>query len=142
LKAAGVDIRFWRLAMRPGKPMMHGVKGGMRVLGLPGNPASAFVCGVIFLAPLIRALSGRLDIATPLRAARWAVDWKANDERQDYVRASLTLDARTGVAAATPLAMQDSSLSAMLQKADCLIVRTPFAPAAKAGDLCEVINLR
>lgn len=140
LQAAGVDIGLWKVAMRPGKPMLHGRKGSLHVLGLPGNPGSAFVCAVVFLAPLIRALLGRAEARLPLRPAQWAVDWKANDSRQDYIRARLARD-EAGCAHVLPLSLQDSSMSAVLQQADCLIVRPPFAPAAKESEACQIIDL-
>ena len=62
LEAEGVEIAFWRIALRPGKPMMHGRLGPMRVIGLPGNPVSSYICAFLFMVPLIRALSGREDI--------------------------------------------------------------------------------
>ena len=90
LEAEGVAMAFWRIAMRPGKPMMHGRLGAMRVIGLPGNPVSSYVCGFLFLVPLIRALSGRKTIhhvsaRPPCSAAIFA----ANDQREDYLRARL-----------------------------------------------------
>ena len=83
-------MAFWRIAMRPGKPMMHGRLGAMRVIGLPGNPVSSYVCGFLFLVPLIRALSGR--DTHPSRRAKAPLlgrDLAANDQREDYLRARL-----------------------------------------------------
>ncbi len=89
LEREGVEIGFWKIAMRPGKPMMHGRRGAMRVLGLPGNPVSSYVCAILFMAPLIRALTGRTDIAWPLHDAVLGRDLPANDQREDYLRAAL-----------------------------------------------------
>ena len=96
LEAEGVAMAFWRIAMRPGKPMMHGRLGGMRVIGLPGNPVSAYVCGFLFLVPLIRALSGRAAIHHVSETALLGRPVAANDMREDYLRARLELG-RDGV---------------------------------------------
>ncbi len=109
LKQEGVDMGFWRIAMRPGKPMMHGQLGAMRVLGLPGNPVSSYVCAYLFMTPLIRALSGRSDLHHAVEIATLARDVPANDHRADYMRA--TLQRRDdGALLVTPVARQDSSL--------------------------------
>ena len=134
----GMTLDFWRIAMRPGKPLMVGHLQAMRVLGLPGNPVSAMVCGHIFLKPLIRALLG----LTPGPVARHAIlgaDMAANDRRQDYVRAQLV--SQDGRTVATPFKRQDSSMMAALARADALIVRPPFAEAAKAGTPVATIRL-
>ena len=89
LEAEGVTMAFWRIAMRPGKPMMHGRLGAMRVIGLPGNPVSSYVCGLLFLVPLIRALSGRSAIHHARETALLGRDVAANDLREDYLRARL-----------------------------------------------------
>src|SRR3954462_582703 len=89
LEAEGVTIAFWRIAMRPGKPMMHGRLGAMRVIGLPGNPVSSYVCGFLFMAPLVRALAGRSDVHHATEAAVLGRDIGANDVREDYLRARL-----------------------------------------------------
>ena len=68
--AEGMDLSFWKVAMRPGRPLMHGRLGGMHVLGLPGNPVSAYVCAFLFLVPLIRRMSGRDDLTMPTESAR------------------------------------------------------------------------
>jgi molybdopterin molybdotransferase len=139
LVAAGMELGFWRIAMRPGKPLMHGLLGGMRVLGLPGNPTSSMVCSILFLRPLLRALHGEPDAgADPSRPGRLAVDLPANGPRQDYMRCSLARNA-DGVLAATPAQLQDSSLVKVMARADGLIVRAPRAGAAKAGDPCRII---
>ncbi len=139
LVAAGMELGFWRIAMRPGKPLMHGRLGGMRVLGLPGNPTSSMVCSILFLRPLLRALHGEPDAgADPSRPGRLAVDLPPNGLRQDYMRCSLARDA-VGALAATPAELQDSSLVKVMARAEGLIVRPPRAAAARAGDPCQVI---
>jgi molybdopterin molybdotransferase len=139
LAAEGLDLSFWRVALRPGRPMMHGRLGGMQVLGVPGNPVSSFVCAFLFLAPLIRRLAGRQDIERIPQAARLGRDLPANDERTDYLRA--TLVAGTDGPVATPLPDQDSSLMAPLAKADCLVIREPHAAAAAKGSDCVILKL-
>src|SRR3954452_2154455 len=89
LEAEGVEMAFWKIAMRPGKPMMHGRLGAMRVIGLPGNPVSSYVCAFLFLVPLIRALSGRTDVHHLAEPALLGRDLGANDIREDYLRARL-----------------------------------------------------
>ena len=139
LASEGLDLSFWRVALRPGRPMMHGRLGGMQVLGLPGNPVSSYVCAYLFLVPLLRRLAGRHDFEhTPARA-RLGRDLPANDERADYLRATLE-DGPDGPVA-TPLPDQDSSLMAPLAKAGCLLIREPRAPAASAGSDCVILKL-
>ncbi len=139
LKAEGLDLSFWRVALRPGRPMMHGKLGAMQVLGVPGNPVSSYVCAFLFLVPLIRKLSGRHDIAHELESARLGRDLPANDERADYLRATLSSGPDGQIA--TPLPDQDSSLMAPLAKADCLLIRAPNAPAASSGSRCIILKL-
>jgi molybdopterin molybdotransferase len=139
LVSAGMELGFWRIAMRPGKPLMHGRLGAMRILGLPGNPTSSMVCSILFLRPLLRALHGEPDAGADLsQPARLAVDLRANGVRQDYMRASLDRGAE-GILVATPAADQDSSLVKTMARADGLIVRPPHAEPARTGDLCRVI---
>nr|MDQ2879312.1 molybdopterin molybdotransferase MoeA [Pseudomonadota bacterium] len=135
IAAAGGTIDFWRVAMRPGKPMMAGRLRDTMVLGLPGNPVSAFVTALLFARPLIAALAGASD---PLPRAREAVLGEAlpaNDARQDYLRAR---HEHGRVFAST---IQDSSMLVTLARADCLIVRAPRAPAATAGDVIEILPI-
>src|SRR5580658_7979484 len=107
LEAEGVAMAFWRIAMRPGKPMMHGRLGGMRVIGLPGNPVSSYVCSFLFLVPLIRKLCGRLAVHHVTESALLGHGIAANDQREDYLRARLsTRD--DGALIATPVNQQDS----------------------------------
>jgi molybdopterin molybdotransferase len=137
---AGVEMAFWRIAMRPGKPMMHGRRQGMRVIGLPGNPVSSYVCGFLFMVPLLRALSGRNEIAHALEPAVLGRDLAANDQREDYLRTRLETRA-DGTVVATPVMKQDSSLLGNLAVAEGLLIRKPFAPAAAAGDSCAIMRL-
>jgi molybdopterin molybdotransferase len=135
----GMDLSFWKVAMRPGRPLMYGRLGEMHVLGLPGNPVSSYVCAFLFLVPLIRRMSGRSDLVTPTEPAVLGCDLPENDERADYLRATLTGGADGLVA--TPFPVQDSSMMAPLAKAGCLVIREPHAPAAKAGSPCTILRL-
>ncbi|HET9175133.1 MAG TPA: gephyrin-like molybdotransferase Glp [Pseudolabrys sp.] len=139
LAAEGLDLSFWRVALRPGRPMMHGRLGTMQVLGVPGNPVSSYVCAFLFLVPLIRRLSGRDDVESRPERARLGCDLPANDERADYLRATLA-EGPDGLVA-TPLPSQDSSLMAPLAEADCLVIREAHAPAALAGSGCVILKL-
>ena len=139
LSDLGVTLDFWQIAMRPGKPLMFGKSGGTFILGLPGNPVSSLVCGQLFLAPLISALSGT-PLQQDIRPARLAAPMRGNDHRQDYVRAEMT---QTGAGlSAAPFSMQDSSMLTTLANAGGLIIRPPNAPAASAGDEVLVLVLR
>ena len=138
---AGLELGFWRIAMRPGKPLMQGRLGAMRVLGLPGNPVSSVVCAVLFLAPLLRRLVGDPQAGADLsEPATLGFDLAANDFRQDYLRATLARGA-DGALIATPFALQDSSLVKLLARADALVIRAPDALAAMAGQACRVVRL-
>ena len=106
LAAEGLALSFWKVALRPGRPMMHGRLGAMHVLGLPGNPVSAFVCAVLFLVPLIRRLAGRTDVEPRIESAVLGCDLPANDERADYLRATLTAGTRRPGGDAVPPAGQ------------------------------------
>jgi molybdopterin molybdotransferase len=140
LEAEGVAMAFWRIAMRPGKPMMHGRLGAMRVIGLPGNPVSSYVCGFLFLVPLIRALSGRKIVHHVRETALLGRDLAANDQREDYLRAWLE-QREDGALIAVPVNHQDSSLLGNLAAARALLIRPPFAPAVRAGTACEFLRL-
>jgi molybdopterin molybdotransferase len=137
--AEGMALSFWKLALRPGRPLMHGRLGTIHVLGVPGNPVSAFVCALLFLVPLIRRLSGHSDLAPRTESALLGCDLPENDERADYLRATLEHSAGGEVVTAFPI--QDSSMMAPLAEADCLLVREPFASPAKAGSRCTIIKL-
>ena len=136
--AEGMSLSFWRLALRPGRPLMHGRLGAMDVLGVPGNPVSAFVCAFLFLVPLIRRLAGRSDLAPATESALLGCDLPENDERADYLRATLKEGADGPIA--TPFPVQDSSMIAPLAKSDCLLIREPYEPAAKAGSRCTIVK--
>jgi molybdopterin molybdotransferase len=138
LAKKGMALDFWKIAMRPGKPLMVGHFAHQRVLGLPGNPVSALVCAHIFLGPLVRAMLG-LAPGPEISAARLTVNMPENDARQDYVRASLA--AGEGGAFVTPFPVQDSSMLATLAKADALIVRPVRAAAAEAGETVPILPL-
>jgi molybdopterin molybdotransferase len=138
---AGLELGFWRIAMRPGKPLMQGRLGAMRVIGLPGNPVSSVVCAILFLAPLLRAFAGDPNAGADLsEPARFGARVAANDLRQDYLRATLAREPDGGLIA-TPFASQDSSLVKLLAQAQCLVIRSPHAPAAGPGEACRVIRL-
>ncbi|MBV8766328.1 MAG: molybdopterin molybdotransferase MoeA [Hyphomicrobiales bacterium] len=140
LTGVGMKLGFWRIAMRPGKPLMQGVMGGMRVLGFPGNPVSSMVCALIFLRPLIRALLGDPDAeADPTRPAIVGADVLQNDERQDYLRSAV--EHSTSPPKVTPFARQDSSMIGVFARSQALLLRETHAPAAKAGDACRALFL-
>lgn len=135
LTAAGATINFWRIAMRPGKPMMAGILGKAVVLGLPGNPVSAFVTARLFLRPLVAALSGANEPLPKTLTATLGAALPANDQRQDYLRAHI-IDGRVEAASA-----QDSSMLLTLAQSDCLILRPPHAPPAQIGDSVPILPL-
>jgi molybdopterin molybdotransferase len=142
LEKIGAEVSFHRIAFRPGKPTLSAKVGKTHILGLPGNPVSAFVCAFVFLAPLLRKMQGHEQpIAKPLPAIL-GVDLWANDERADYLRATSAWDDQ-GRRVVTPFLKkeQDSSMTATLAKADCLLIRAPNAPAAKKGDVVQMIPL-
>ncbi len=139
LAKAGMDLAFWRIAMRPGKPLMFGQLGATRVLGLPGNPASSVVCAHLFLKPLIAAFLGQAR-QDQTEIGRLGRDLPANDLRQDYLRSTLARGP-DGTPVLTPLTHQDSALTRVLAEADALVIRTPHAVAAKAGDPCRFVRL-
>ena len=140
LSSRGMQLDFWKIAMRPGKPLMSGRLGDMRILGLPGNPASSLVCAFLFLEPLVAALGGR-PAPNRHQTAFLSKDLPENDQRQDYLRATLFRH-EDGSLIATPFSAQDSSLMRVFAQADCLIIRPPFAPAAKTGDETGILLLR
>ncbi|KQQ46797.1 molybdenum cofactor biosynthesis protein MoaA [Rhizobium sp. Leaf311] len=140
LKAQGMELDFWRIAMRPGKPLMVGSIGNMQVLGLPGNPVASLVCSLLFLEPLLHKLSHRKPTSRETTALT-ATTLKANDQRQDYLRARITgqEDGKPTVEAFTK---QDSSMMNIMAQSDCLIVRAPFAQQLGVGGECVVVRLR
>ena len=135
LEAAGGVIDFWRIALRPGKPMLAGRLGDAVVLGLPGNPVSAFVTATLFVRPLIAHLSGAMDPLPSTRTVPLGEALPPNDHRADYLRAEL----RDGRAFAA--AIQDSSMLRTLARAACLIVREAHAAAANPGDSVEILQI-
>jgi molybdopterin molybdotransferase len=134
----GLALDFWKIAMRPGKPLMFGHLGEIPLLGLPGNPVSTVVCAVLFLGPVIDVMLGHALAERPRETARLGAPLGANDRRQDYLRAHLSYDTGGG-RVATPFERQDSSMFATLAHADCLIVRPPHAPAIEAGEAVEIV---
>ncbi|NEJ73821.1 molybdopterin molybdenumtransferase MoeA [Rhizobium phaseoli] len=137
---AGMQLDFWRIAMRPGKPLMVGSFGETHVLGLPGNPVSSLVCSLLFLEPLIRKLASLPPVRREAMMEA-AVTLRANDHRQDYIRARLSKSA-AGNWLAEPFGKQDSSMMKVFAKADCLIIRPPHAPELPTGAPCPVMLLR
>jgi molybdopterin molybdotransferase len=135
LEAAGGTVDFWRIAIRPGKPMLAGRLGDAIMLGLPGNPVSAFVTATLFLRPLIAAMAGAADPLPRTLRAELAEPLPANDHRQDYLRATI-VDGRVSAAIT-----QDSSMLATLARATCLIVRPPHVPPAAIGDIVDILPL-
>jgi molybdopterin molybdotransferase len=136
LSAAGVALDFWRIAMRPGKPMMFGRSGSRLYLGLPGNPVSALVCALLFLKPALGRMHGADESPLRLRRAAMSVAMGPNDAREDYVRASLDPDGRV-----MPFPVQDSGQLRPLAHASVLLVRPAHAPALAPGDAVDVIEL-
>lgn len=139
LDQSGWSLDFWRVAMRPGKPLLFGRLGETPVLGLPGNPVSSVVCALLFLRPAMDIMHGLDRSERPQETARLAAALEANDRRQDYLRAHIAPDA-DGQLVATPFPRQDSSMLATLAHADGLIVRPPLAPPAAAGDTVAVVR--
>ncbi len=136
----GLDLRFYKVAMRPGKPLIFGRLGDVPVLGLPGNPVSVGVTAVVFLRPALEIMLGVRSDTDPATAVLGR-EIGANDERQDYLRARLGRSA-AGDLVATPFEAQDSSMLALFAEADCLVVRPPFASPAAAGDRAPIVLLR
>jgi molybdopterin molybdotransferase len=142
LDKLGAVIDFHKIALRPGKPTLSAGLGKARVLGLPGNPVSTYVCSVVFLIPLLRKLQGMNDPVPKPQPAILGADIWENDHRADYIRSTSAFDDQ-GRRVVTPFLKksQDSSFTAMLARADCLLLRSANAPAAKAGDLVQFIPL-
>lgn len=141
LSREGMALEFWKVNMKPGKPLIHGHIGPMRVLGLPGNPVSAAVCGELFLRPLIRALLGDPEAsAERTEPALAGEDLPVGGGRREYIRAVLALDGE-GRTVATPQPDQDSSLTSVLAASQALILREAKAPPARKGDRIEILRL-
>ena len=139
LSRLGFTLDFWKIAMRPGKPMISGAVGGVPVLGLPGNPVSAYVCAILFLWPAVARLLGLAVGGPPTAWVASGAALRANDHRADHLRG--TLAGEGAARAATAFARQDSGQLSVLAAADCLILRPPHAPAALAGEPVEIIEL-
>ncbi len=143
LRNCGVTLDFWKIAMRPGKPLMYGRKmidgKTVHVLGLPGNPVSSLVCSLLFLRPLVAKLSG-LALKADIRAAKLGVNLRANDHRRDFIRATVETSP-DGTLIARPFPMQDSSMLSALVGSDALLIREENAPEAFSGDPCRILML-
>ncbi|MET0249112.1 MAG: molybdopterin molybdotransferase MoeA [Sphingobium sp.] len=133
---AGGTLDFWKIAMRPGKPLMAGRLGEALFLGLPGNPVSAFVTAQLFLLPLLRHMAGARAPLPPLRSAPLAVALPEAGGREEYLRASRNADGVTAIRS------QDSAGLYALSQADCLIRRAAGARAAQAGEMVEILEIR
>ena len=140
LKAQGFAMDFWRIAMRPGKPLMFAAKDRARVLGLPGNPVSTMVCALLFMKPAMDRMQGQPGDLVGTVPARLAVDVKMNDQREDYVRSILSR-AADGTLTVTPHPVQDSSMLTVLAESSAFLVRPAHDPARKAGETVQVVDL-
>ena len=140
LGEVGLKVDFWKIAMKPGKPLIFGDFKGIPMIGLPGNPVSALVCSILYLRPAILALQGSLDTTIPMAKAKLGRAVKANNFREDFLRATLTQDAQ-GEPIATPLPVQDSSMLSVLAGADCLVRRPPNATPCAAGEWVPIVPL-
>lgn len=139
---AGMKLSFWKIAMRPGKPLMFGKVEGMAFLGFPGNPVSSMVCAELFLGPLINTWLGQPAELSFVKA-RLTHPLPQNDQREDYLRADLSFrNTASGAPEITANSRQDSSMLAVFSRANALLMRPPFAPAAETGDLVDVFPLR
>jgi molybdopterin molybdotransferase len=139
LSASGTELGFWKIAMRPGKPLIHGHIDDIPLIGLPGNPVSSAVCANVFLRPAIARLSGG-NHTPQMISARLSHDLKANDQRQDYLRATLAYDEQ-GQPLVTPAQKQDSSMISVYAGANALLVRPPHDAPRQAGDMVMVMPL-
>lgn len=140
LKAQGFAMDFWKIAMRPGKPLMFAAKDRARVLGLPGNPVSTMVCALLFIKPAMDRMLGQAGELVGTVPARLAVDLKVNDQREDYVRSTLSRGA-DGSLTVTPHPVQDSSMLSVLAASSAFLVRPAHDPARKAGETVQVVDL-
>ncbi len=139
LEGVGLKLDFWKIAMRPGKPLMHGSLGSVRLLGLPGNPVSSYLCALLFLKPAIERLLGLPGAAPrPIRAVLMT-GLNENDHRADHLRCRLT-EAEDGMLQAEPFGRQDSGMLSALAHSDAVILRAPHAAAVEAGSVVEVLR--
>lgn len=134
----GMALDFWKIAMRPGKPLLHGRMGTLPVLGFPGNPVSTAVCALVFVRPALQKMQG-LRVGLRLREVEVTNQLQSNDQRQDYLRASYL--AGSGGRKVHIAARQDSSMLATFARADALVVRPPFDPERQAGAVLSSIDL-
>ncbi|MFT8674826.1 MAG: gephyrin-like molybdotransferase Glp [Acetobacter sp.] len=142
LDDVGLELDFWKIAMRPGKPLLSGRLGHTPVIGLPGNPVAALVCSIVFVAPAIHTMMGLSVPAQPAtEPAILACAVRENDERQDFLRATLIEAPLGGLPEVTPFARQDSAQLNILAQSQALVVRPPNAPAQDAGTACRMIRL-
>jgi molybdopterin molybdotransferase len=140
LRTRGLQLDFWQIAMRPGKPLLFGRMGAVPVLGLPGNPVSAIVCSILFLVPALARLSGLPAAPPPTTTGILGVPVRENDRRADHLRSTIATgpDGRLVV---TPFDVQDSAMLRRLAHADALVLRAPHAPALPAGAEVPIIRL-
>jgi len=138
LGADGLELDFWQIAMRPGKPLMVGRYRGTPMVGLPGNPVSTLVCALLFLRPALERLSGAASVEEAAPTARLGTALPKNDRRQDYLRSRLAR-AADGTLEVFPFEVQDSSMMRLLSEADCLVVRPPHAQAIAAGAAVSIV---
>ncbi|GAN68867.1 molybdopterin molybdotransferase MoeA [Acetobacter orleanensis] len=142
LEAHGLDLNFWKIAMRPGKPLMFGQLGRTPVIGLPGNPVAALVCSLVFIAPALKKLLGQpVPEEMETEAALLGAEIGQNDQRQDFVRCRLTPQGDGQLPLATPFSSQDSAQLNIFAQSQALLIRAPFAAAEKAGAPCRILRL-
>lgn len=140
LRSRGLELDFWQIAMRPGKPLLYGRLGAVPVLGLPGNPVSAMVCSILFLLPALSRLSGLPAAPPPTVQAVAGTALRPNDHRADHLRSTVSTDSQRRIVA-TPFPVQDSAMLRRLAHADALILRAPNAPAVPQGAEVTIIRL-
>ena len=140
LRSGGMELYFWKIAMRPGNPLLYGRLGNQRVLGVPGNPVAALICGLVFLVPMLHRLLGLREHGREPQEAVLGQALEANGPREHYMRSTSTWRSG-GERLVIPLAAQDSALMADFARADCLIVRPPDAPALAEGERVMIIPL-
>jgi molybdopterin molybdotransferase len=140
MQEQGLELGFYKIAMRPGKPLIFGHLQGIPVLGLPGNPVSAGVTTALFVKMAMDIMLGLGKTQENLESVALGTDLEANDQRQDYLRATLVAGPNSEPIV-MPFNRQDSSMMACFANADCLIVRMPFAQATKKGELVSILRL-